>query len=104
MRARVGAKAKCGNQVPEMQIAKMERKAQNQMTNPPAFPVHFIDREGDLRTEEQGMTLRDYFAGKALGKMSYLSSVENMQEAASQVATASYIFADAMLAERQKTK
>lgn len=35
MRARVGAKAKCGNQVPKMQIAKMERKAQTQMTDDP---------------------------------------------------------------------
>ncbi len=59
----------------------------------PAFPaMHF-----DLGDDEHGMTLRDYFAAKA---MQGLTSNNNTN--AQQIAQAAYIVADAMLKERSK--
>ena len=70
----------------------------------PAFPR-------DSALQSTGMTLRDYFAAKAMqGILSDRSTVSAFDEASARefvqpaclVATASYAIADAMLAERAK--
>ena len=62
-----------------------------------AFPaMHF-----DLGDEEHGMTLRDYFAAKAMqGLLSSASWRDGMD--AANTASAAYALAGAMLAERDK--
>jgi len=62
------------------------------MENPQAFPRW----TGDWETSDQGMTLRDYFAGQALiGCLNYDRTMnENIKYA--------YGIADAMLKQRQK--
>ena len=60
----------------------------------PAFPVHY-----EIDSRREGMTLRDYFAAKAMEAM--LRCVSDAGE--NDLAGASYDMADAMLAERAKT-
>jgi hypothetical protein len=78
--------------------------------NPPAFPrPHSWDEspvkgwhEGDnpaAHREQEGMTLRDYFAAQATIGM--LADTEAVSEPAS-IARAAYAYADAMLKERAK--
>jgi len=80
-------------------------------TGGPAFPIHpgaAID--GQRVDETQGMTLRDYFAAKAM--QGYLANawqaetLDSLGESSAQqmatVAEISYCMADAMLAERAK--
>jgi len=76
------------------------------MNNPPAFPIPF-------ETHHDGMTLRDYFAAKAL--QGYISArgwhpdftypadfnFDAGKRAADAVAVASYQYADAMLKARE---
>lgn len=80
--------------------------------NPPAFPVEGQSRGEQVAIIAQGMSLRDYFAAKAI--QATLSSGE-LRVAAQKtgkefgltgvqaVAKDAYEFADAMLAERMKT-
>lgn len=63
-----------------------------------AFPSEQYLKSESFKWHE-GMTLRDYFAGHALSGT--LANV-NKSGTPSQYAEASYIFADAMLAERGK--
>lgn len=75
-----------------------------------AFPRH----GGGLMPGEQGMTLRDYFAGQALaGYLASVSTPETMtlcskaakaqgMEEEPFIALVAYTFADAMLLERSK--
>ena len=73
----------------------------------PAFPMPAVTSEyGRIHDQEYGMTLRDYFAAKALplaflamGKGYFESDNESMS---SDVATCAYQMADAMLAAREK--
>jgi hypothetical protein len=71
--------------------------------NPPAFPIAYKHEypNGMIATQEHsGMTLRDYFAGKAL-----LGVVQECLSAGQEVgfiAHVAYKLADAMLAEREK--
>ena len=69
------------------------------MNNPPAFPCHL-----DTPSEYDGMTLRDYFAAKAmLGLFSsghFKGSVFSQNTV--EVAKVAYIMADAMLAAREQ--
>ena len=66
----------------------------------PAFPIHTPPAGGCGPYTEYGMTLRDYFAGKALGA---LFSHEDVRcDCIGLVAMQSYGMADAMLAEREK--
>lgn len=58
-----------------------------------AFPA-----SKDICANEQGMTLRDYFAAKTMAAL--ISFGENYQE--ERIARLSYTAADAMLAERSK--
>ena len=60
------------------------------MNNPPAFPAP----AGVSHITEQGMTLRDYFAAKAMLRTSVGSSYE-------QLAKNAYEIADAMLKARE---
>lgn len=67
------------------------------MNNPPAFPVLIVDRPEEL-THFNGMTMRDYFAAKALQG---LLSNRNAEAAIDEFAAKSYRMADAMLAARE---
>ena len=66
----------------------------------PAFPVHGLHNMLDMR----GMTLRDYFAAKAmqstLADNAYVERTETPAEWLAIVAKASYEMADAMLKAR----
>ena len=67
----------------------------------PAFPLAFED---DIQTKETfvqyGMTLRDYFAAKAM--QGYCSREDSIECEFSSIASDSYAMADAMLEARNK--
>ncbi len=72
------------------------------MTNPQAFPLDAGDNKHGFCNE--GMTLRDYFAGQALvgvllNEHDKGTDIPNVKEAASML---SYMLADAMLRERER--
>ncbi len=79
--------------------------------NPPAFPrPSFHVRDSEQMTvrdtnPNDGMTLRDYFAAKAM--VGIFASPKNIGSntilTEKDVAKAAYVMADAMLAERAKT-
>jgi hypothetical protein len=66
-------------------------------TGGPAFPAHHFD----LAENEHGMTLRDYFAAKAMQSMN--ARPDYADTPADAIALDAYALADAMLAERNKT-
>lgn len=71
----------------------------------PAFPASdtFTNREGDVTTTiHDGMTLRDYFAAKAM--QGFFSNSQNHPTRFDPLGNAAwfYLIADAMLAERAK--
>lgn len=81
----------------------------NEKNGGPAFPV--VDTSGDYPNCHLGMSLRDYFAAKAMqGLLSDLEVSRSLcdcdeydgQNFATIVATNAYGFADAMLEERKK--
>ena len=61
-------------------------------TGGPAFPAHHFD----LAEGEHGMTLRDYFAAKAMQAL-----IEKYDESPVEISLEAYEFADAMLKERE---
>ena len=70
----------------------------NKPRNPSAFPK--TKTAGDVSITEGGMTLRDYFAAKAMaavGARGYYGELADLAEDA-------YALADAMLAERERTE
>jgi hypothetical protein len=68
----------------------------------PAFPVP-AELCQDLTVQEQrGMTLRDYFAAKAMQGM-LANDIECGPEQVPIIVASAYVLADAMLAERSKT-
>lgn len=74
--------------------------------NPPAFPALFQTNRND-----NGMTLRDWFAGQALNgcianalKIVELGGGNKIKDAGVMVATEAYAYADAMLAARKATR
>lgn len=73
-------------------------------TGGPAFPLQSIGP--DFPPGYSGMTLRDYFAAKALSGMladpAVGTSHKSPQEGAAALANVCYMLADAMLAERAK--
>jgi hypothetical protein len=70
------------------------------MNNPPAFPSSVDD--GETVKYMLGMTLRDYFAAKAMqGLMSRVWGDMPAEELFNIWATSSYALADAMLKERE---
>ena len=72
----------------------------NNKTGGPAFPQDIVDRWG-TRTCEGGMTLRDYFAAKAM--QSFLNNVgcKSDQQWFDEIAVGAYRQADAMLRARE---
>ena len=72
--------------------------------NPPAFPVPPcpIKEEGHSCSydDERGITTRDYFAAKVLGHIALKDAM--MKDTFEGAARTAYIYADAMLAEREK--
>lgn len=64
------------------------------MNNPPAFPV-FPETGGGHAAAFQGMTLRDYFAAKAMQAL-----IDN-DGLFSEIPTQAYALADAMLKARE---
>jgi len=68
------------------------------MNNPPAFPTN-IHNYGDGKYGSQGMTLRDYFAARA---MSYWLCIPIDQEKLEKVSVEAYKVADAMLKAREE--
>lgn len=74
----------------------------------PAFPAHGPFEPGIANTSYSypGMTLRDYFAAKALSGLLAFSGdgLTAAKGSPLQLAEASYKFADAMLAERETGK
>ena len=67
------------------------------MNNPPAFPLD----TGKL-TINQGMTLRDYFAAKAMQSLLRQYPDHLMNSPANEVACDAYILADAMMKAREE--
>ena len=69
------------------------------MNNPPAFPTN-IHNFGDGKYASQGMTLRDYFAAKAM--QGYCSNQQHTSSCTvGLTADCAYEMADAMLAARE---
>ena len=69
------------------------------MNNPPAFPVQSIYIE-DQETNSRGMTLRDYFAAKAM--QGYCSNQQHTSSCTvGLTADCAYEMADAMLKARE---
>ena len=66
------------------------------MSNQPAFPLH----PESYDEESFGMTLRDYFAAKAMQALLRQYPDHLMNSPASEVASDAYSMADAMLAAR----
>lgn len=67
----------------------------------PRQPLWQIDGS-QVSLVQEGMTLRDYFAGQALINMSHPEVLKVSEVDASCIAEACYEVADAMLAERAK--
>jgi hypothetical protein len=70
------------------------------MNNQPAFPsLHWVAPQGHSANENpQGMTLRDYFAARALGGLINYSPEPSEHEA---IAKLCYSLADAMMKARE---
>ena len=69
------------------------------MNNPPAFPTGiFTDDKGRIIGGSNGMTLRDYFAAKA---MQGLISIDDLDMHQDDYARLAYQQADAMLKARE---
>ncbi len=66
-------------------------------TGGPAFPTVLYEHGG----ESDGMTLRDYFAAKAMQGM-LANDIECGPEQVPIIVASAYVLADAMLAERSK--
>lgn len=73
--------------------------------NPQAFPLRARSDGSIFERSHEGMTLRDYFAGKALPSVMHLCARDTLAPAESitqSFARKAYEIADAMLAERVK--
>lgn len=70
------------------------------MKNPCAFPRE--DYQTDGSRGQTGMTLRDWFAGEALGLVAVLRPASSQYVGPDEIACLVYQIADAMLAERGK--
>jgi hypothetical protein len=72
----------------------------------PAFPTETEHQSGSDRMHLEGMSLRDYFAGQALGHLSQpiMAAMHSgaLAPRREDVARLCYEVADAMLKERQK--
>lgn len=66
-------------------------------THLPAFPTNRVNMNGEVVPDEEGMTLRDYFAAKAFAMLMHPEAKDYNPKATAEMA---YRFADAMLAAR----
>ena len=74
----------------------MERKPKN----PNAFPIALKDNNNPFNSDAKGMTLRDYFAAKAM--QSFVSVwYEDAKNNPETIAKKAYNVADAMLKQRE---
>jgi hypothetical protein len=71
-------------------------------TGGPAFPEHEWNNDVQRYLVKGGMTLRDYFAAKAMQGM-LANDIECNPEQVPIITASAYVLADAMLAERSKT-
>ena len=72
-------------------------------TGGPAFPMSWVKQEApnlNVILEQRGMTLRDYFAAKAM--QSFAVHEATMQWSNDRLATEAYDLADAMLKAREQ--
>jgi hypothetical protein len=76
-----------------LRYAESEGSMNNKDTSGPAFPV-FPETSGGHAAAFQGMTLRDYFAAKAMLRVSVNTSYEDLAKTA-------YKIADEMLKARE---
>ena len=68
--------------------------------NPPAFPRAGL---GGFNSAQDGMTLRDWFAGQFIASLATIQIFpDNEAPSPEKSAVFAYRYADAMLAERQK--
>jgi len=69
--------------------------------NEPAFPSNVLDAElTDVRYQNEGMSLRDWFAGQALAGT--CADRESNSYTQAELAATAYSIADAMLAESNR--
>ena len=68
-------------------------------TGGPAFPVPSLVHNGHI---SHGMTLRDYFAAKAMQAITPSFANENILNPAEAIADKAYALADAMLKAREE--
>lgn len=69
----------------------------------PAFPFDGSVEDGEIVPRSKGMSLRDWFAAHALtGILAYPGGDRSGSCTEHQVAKAAYLYADAMLASREK--
>ena len=74
----------------------------NHETGGPAFPVNEFDATGAVREEHTGLTMRDYFAARAMAVVFAGQDHENLTITGLSVnARACYEIADAMLEARK---
>jgi hypothetical protein len=72
-------------------------------TGGPAFPVTEWHLNGSTHSDWRGMTLRDYFAAKAMQALTLrLASKEGLIVFDDAVAESAYLMADAMLKARRQ--
>lgn len=73
------------------------------VTNPPAFPRPLSKLTSEeVSSDQEGMTLRDYFAAQSLPLVGYRMDAMDANWTYDHLASAAYEIADAMLTERQK--
>jgi hypothetical protein len=72
----------------------------NTNTGGPAFPTKAYDLERQTLVREEGMTLRDYFAAKAM--QGIISTNTSFLHNPEQLAKKAFEFADAMLKAREQ--
>lgn len=75
---------------------------QTKPNNTPAFPFMWDAAHRPIFEKEQGMTLRDYFAAKAMQGMMGVDHEDYIPIHCEQLANQAYMFADAMLKAREK--
>ena len=73
----------------------------NDKTGGPAFPVWELNGQGKAEMTDFGMTLRDYFAAKAMQGLLSCQSEETGFYQAKNAAQEAYAMADAMLEARK---
>lgn len=72
--------------------------------NPNAFPITLKDNNNPFNSDAKGMSLRDYFAAKAmqgLMTMEDKGTHKSMEDCYAKIAELSYGCADAMLKQRE---